>query len=266
MPRQPRQASGTGIYHVMMRGINHQNIFEDTEDYYQFISTLDRVRIQYDDNGNPFGTNCTYYAYCLMSNHFHLLIREREESVSETVKRIASSYVYYYNRKYGRDGHLFKERFKSEPVNDMAYFTILLRYFHQNPIRAGIAGNVKDYEYSSWSEYDGEVEPVFRVCDTETVLSRIPYTDLEVWVNAPLPDNAHFLDNDDEKPKLRLSDDQVWQQIIKIAGVTSNSDFQRLDKTKQREAIGLLRGLGASVRQLERLTGISRGIIQLAKS
>lgn len=68
------------------------------------------------------------------------------------------------------------------------------------------------------------------------------------------------LDNDDEKPKLRLSDDQVWQQIIKIAGVTSNSDFQRLDKTKQREAIGLLRGLGASVRQLERLTGISRGL------
>ena len=113
MPRQSRQSSGTGIYHVMMRGINHQNIFEDEEDYYQFISTLDRVRIQYDDNGIPSGKNCTFYAYCLMSNHFHLLIREREESVGETVKRIASSYVYYYNRKYGRDGHLFKERFKS---------------------------------------------------------------------------------------------------------------------------------------------------------
>ena len=51
-----------------------------------------------------------------MSNHFHLLIREREESVGDTVKRIASSYVYYFNRKYGRDGHLFKERFISEPV------------------------------------------------------------------------------------------------------------------------------------------------------
>jgi len=67
-----------------------------------------------------------------MSNHFHLLIREREETVGETLKRIASSYVYYYNRKYGRDGHLFKERFKSEPVNDMAYFATLLRYIHQN--------------------------------------------------------------------------------------------------------------------------------------
>ena len=106
MPRQARQASGTGIYHVMMRGINHQNIFEEQEDYYQFIATFDRMRVHYDEDGSPSGINCTYYAYCLMSNHFHLL---------------AGSYVYYYNRKYGRDGHLFKERFKSEPVNDMSY-------------------------------------------------------------------------------------------------------------------------------------------------
>ena len=158
MPRQPRKSSGTGIYHVMMRGINHQTIFEDEEDNYQFINTLDRMRVRYDDEGNPSGSNCTYYAYCLMGNHFHLLIREREESVGETIKRIASSYVYYYNRKYGRDGHLFKERFKSEPVNDMAYFTVLLRYIHQNPVKAGIVENVKDYEFSSWGEYDGTVE------------------------------------------------------------------------------------------------------------
>ena len=99
------------------------NIFEDEEDNHQFINTLDRMR----------------------GNHFHLLIRERDERVGETVKRIASSYVYYYNRKYGRDGHLFKERFKSEPVNDMAYFTVLLRYIHQNPVKAGIVERVKDY-------------------------------------------------------------------------------------------------------------------------
>lgn len=84
-------------------------------------------------------------------------------------------------------------------------------------------------------------------------------------MNDPLPNDAHFLNNDDEKPKFRLSDDQVWQQIIKITGVTCSSDFQKLNKTKQREAIGQLRELGASVRQLERLTGIGRGIIQFAK-
>lgn len=265
MPRQPRTESGTGIFHVMMRGINHQNIFEDEEDNYQFINTLDRMRVRYDDEGNPCGSNCTYYAYCLMSNHFHLLIRERDEKVGDTVKRIASSYVYYYNRKYGRDGHLFKERFKSEPVNDMAYFTTLLRYIHQNPLKAGIVEKVKDYGFSSWGEYDGTVEPVFQICDTRTVLNRIPFIELDALVNVPLDDDCNFLDNENEQPRLRLSDDQVWQQIIELTGVTCSSDFQKLEKQRQRAALAQLRETGASVRQLERLTGISRGIIQFAK-
>ena len=113
-----------------------------------------------------------------MSNHFHLLIREREERVGETIKRIAGSYVYYYNRKYGRDGHLFKERFKSEPVNDMSYFTTLLRYIHQNPVKAGIVEHVREYEFSSWGEYDGSVDSVFQICDTAAVLRRKPYEQL----------------------------------------------------------------------------------------
>lgn len=265
MPRQSRQPSGTGIHHVMMRGINHQNIFEDAEDYYQFITTLDRVRVQYDDLGLPCGTSCTIYAYCLMANHFHLLIRERKETVGETVKRLASSYVYYYNHKYQRDGHLFKERFKSEPVNDMEYFTVLLRYIHQNPLKAGIVEKVKDYEYSSWGEYNGTVDPAFQVCDTRPVLNRIPLNDLEAWVNDPLPDDYNFLDNENEQPRLRLSDDQVWQHIIELTGVRNSSDFQKLDRDKQRESLRMLRDRGASVRQLERLTGVSRGIIQFVK-
>ena len=246
----------------MMRGINHQNIFEDTEDYYQFLITLDRMRVQYNDFGLPCGSNCTYYAYCLMSNHFHLLIRERGEKIGDTIKRLASSYVFYFNRKYGRDGHLFKERFKSEPVNDMEYFTVLLRYIHQNPVKAGIVEKVKDYGYSSWGEYDGSVEPVFQICDTRTVLNRIPFKCLEKWVNEPLADDVCFLDNDKEKPRLRLSDEQTWQEIMRLTGVTNSSDFQKLDKDQQRETLSILKDSGASVRQLQRLTGLGRGFIQ----
>lgn len=75
---QAREASETGTYHVMMCSINHQNILEDEEDNWQFINTLDWMRIHYDDEGTPSGSNCTYYAYCLMLNHLLLLIRERE--------------------------------------------------------------------------------------------------------------------------------------------------------------------------------------------
>ena len=97
------------------------NFFEEQEDYYQFLNTLDLMAQSYESDGTPAGRNYILYAYCLMSNHIHLLIREREDTIGMAIKRIASSYVYYYNHKYSRDGHLFRERFKSEPVNDMAY-------------------------------------------------------------------------------------------------------------------------------------------------
>lgn len=79
MLRQPRESSGTGIYHVMMRGINRQNIFQEQEDYFQFLTNLDVMSQSYEFDGTPIGRNYILYAYCLMSNHIHLLIRERED-------------------------------------------------------------------------------------------------------------------------------------------------------------------------------------------
>ena len=99
MARQIRKKSGTGIYHVMLRGINRQDIFEDNEDYLQMTSI--------------------FYAYCLMSNHLHLLIQEREDNISDIVKRIGVTYAHYFNKKYERNGHLFQDRFRSEPVDDI---------------------------------------------------------------------------------------------------------------------------------------------------
>ena len=190
-----------------------------------------------------------------------LLIREREESVGETIKRIASSYVYYYNRKYGRDGHLFKERFKSEPVDDMAYFVTLLRYIHQNPVKAGMVMNVMDYAYSSWGEYTGGVEPVFQICDTATVLKRVPFYQLNDLVNEMLPEDVRCIDIEDPS-RVRPSDDQVWQMIIEMVNVTNSSAFQKLDDELKRRVLKELKAKGASHRQLERLTGVGRGLIQ----
>jgi hypothetical protein len=165
-----------------------------------------------------------------MSDHFHLLIRKREESVEETVKGIASSYLYYFIRKYRLDGHLFKERFKSGPVNDMAYFTVLLRYIHHNPVKAGTVQRVKDSEYISWGYFEETIEPLFQICDTGIMLNRIPFRDLEEWKNEPLDDEVQCLDNDKDRPRLRLSEAQVWREIIKIASVSNSSSFQQLDK------------------------------------
>ena len=91
MPRQVRKRSGTGIYHVMLRGINRQDIFEDETDYQQMTACLRSLTERRDESGVLLQPLCTLYAYCLMSNHIHLLIRERDESVSEIVKKLGKS-------------------------------------------------------------------------------------------------------------------------------------------------------------------------------
>ena len=261
MPRKARNKSTTGIYHVMMRGINHQVIFEDDEDNQYFISCLERMGFINGDDGSPLVQGCTYYAYCLMSNHFHLLIREREEKIDQTLKRIADAYVYYYNRKYQRSGHLFKERFRSEPVDNMNYFTTLLCYIHQNPVKAGIVDNVADYAYSSWREYSGEIYSQARICHVEAVLRKIPFEELKELVYTPLPENVGIIDIDDEPLRHRLSDEQV-KELIKIYSHCNNAtEFQRLERSIQAVFIHTFREQGASWRQLERLTGLSRGFL-----
>ena len=176
------------------------------------------------------------------------------------IKRIASSYVYYYNHKYSRDGHLFRERFKSEPVNDMAYFVILLRYIHQNPVKAGIVNKVNDYEFSSWHEYEDKNSTLFPLCDTRTVLNRIFFEELNELVNEPLSDDIVCLDIEDAS-KGRPSDDQVMMLIKEKTGATNSSAFQQLPADIKKSVLIELKGKRASLRQLERLTGISKSMI-----
>ena len=128
----------------MLRGINKQLIFEDEEDYDCFLEILRECKEL---------CNFKIYAYCLMGNHVHLLIKAQENNLETIFKRIAGRYVYYYNVKYQRVGHLFQDRFKSEPVEDDAYLLTVLRYIHQNPVKAKLCKKVEEYCYSSIGEY-----------------------------------------------------------------------------------------------------------------
>ena len=93
MPRQAWKRSKTGIYHIMIRGINRQMIFQEDDDYVKFFESLRRVKEK---------SRFRIYGYCLMGNHVHLLLHEGEESISLVMQRICSSFVYWYNWKYDR--------------------------------------------------------------------------------------------------------------------------------------------------------------------
>ena len=265
MPRQPRTASGTGIYHVMLRGINRQDIFEETEDYVRMLSCMQQMLEQYDDQGNRLPPLCTFYAYCLMSNHVHLLLRVNQEDIGSTIKHLAVMYAIYYNQKYSRSGHVFQDRFKSEPVNDMAYFVTLLRYIHQNPTKAGIVSKVGDYEWSSWKEYTSEVPAALGLCATNAILKRMSFADLQELVEAPLDDDVQCLDLD-ETVRVTVGDREVRQHLQERFGISDSIKVQTLDKELRNEIIISCLELGTGLRQLSRLTGVTYGVINRIKS
>ncbi|SHK46794.1 transposase, partial [Paramaledivibacter caminithermalis] len=141
MGREKRKRSITGIYHIMLRGIDGQNIFIDDEDREKFMKALFKAKGQF-----------LLYGYCLMDNHVHLLIKEDEE-IGTSIKRITVGCVQWHNNKYGRVGHLFQNRYKSEVVESEFYLLVLLRYIHQNPVKAKIVKTISEYKWSSYNNY-----------------------------------------------------------------------------------------------------------------
>lgn len=263
MPRQSRQHTGTGIYHVMMRGINRQDIFEEQEDYRQFLYRLQNLVDPIDVNGEHIPSYCHVYAYCLMSNHVHLLLRERSESVSVSLKRLAVSYAAYYNKRYQRVGHLFQDRFKSEPVNDMEYFVTLLRYIHQNPVKAGICSKAEDYVWSSWQEYLNDDGLLPTLCYTRAVLKRITLDELKGLVDEAIEGEITDVEYTTDE---RLTDDDIRLYMQALWQLDHPADLQKKGKLERNEILAGAIQYGAPLRQLSRLTGISYGVIQRINS
>ena len=162
MPRQQRIKSNSGYYHIMLRGNERRNIFLDDDDKLRFIETIYQKKQE-----NKF----YLHAFCLMDNHIHLLINEGTEDIAKVIKRIAVSYVFYFNKKYKREGHLFQDRFRSEIVEDNAYVLALIRYIHQNPVKANIVKYPGNYQWSSYNEYLEENKYKYSVLDKEMILS-----------------------------------------------------------------------------------------------
>ena len=158
MPRLSRETSPTGVYHVMLRGINRSPIFADEDDCRKFVKILRQITHPKDADNKPLPPYCNIHAYCLMTNHIHLLIAEGAEPLANTMKRIGVAYVSYFNKRHDRLGPLFHDRFRSEPVAKAAYFITLLRYIHCNPVEAGIVDAPGKYQWSSWHEYDGSIK------------------------------------------------------------------------------------------------------------
>jgi len=194
-------------------------------------------------------------AYCLMENHVHLLLRDIGDQLDVIMKKIAGSYAYYYNHKYDRSGHLFQDRYGSEAVENDACLLTVIRYIHRNPEKAGMA-KAADY---CWSSYDAYLKPRKEV-DNAKALEMIGGSEQFEGFMASAAEEVCL----DIREKQSIWDDTAKEWICSHCGVTSGTQLQQWEKKPRDAALRELKGMGLSVRQLERLTGINRGVVQKA--
>ncbi len=142
MPRRARLDAPGTLHHVIVRGIEKRRIVDDVADRKSFVDRLGELAA---------ATETGIYAWALMTNHAHILLRSSEIGLSGFMRRLLTGYAIYYNRRHRRWGHLFQNRYKSIICDEDAYFKELVRYIHLNPLRAKLVKNLSKLERYRWS-------------------------------------------------------------------------------------------------------------------
>jgi len=254
MPRSAREKSKTGIYHVIFRGVNQKPIFHDDEDNRRFLTTIERYKSL---------ASIKVYGWCLMGNHAHLLLHECGDSLSAALKRIGISYVSYYNDKYVTTGHLFQDRYKSESVESDDYLLTVIRYIHQNPVKAGMVESPSEWKWSSCALYYGlkTIQP--DILDKNFILSLFSSNHSE----SPLKFKVFNEENGnveclDDVSIVRLTDSEARAQIKKVLPGISTDAVKNMPKTQRDELLRLIKGIkGVTQRQAAELLGVSQTLI-----
>ena len=257
MPRTARQISKTHIYHVMLRGNEKKNIFLDDEDKSRFINTIYHKK---EDDG------FCLYAYCLMDNHIHLVIKEQKDLISNIMRRIGTSYANYFNKKYKRVGHVFQDRYKSEPIEDERYLLSVIRYVHNNPVKAGIC-RIEEYKWSSYQLYIQGEKGQKKLIEHEEILSYFSEDrDRAIILFKEFnnqEDNDDFMDMEEE-----LLNEEETLEYINSYLIEKNISLEHLKRREYREERDILvkELIGKSqlsLRKIAEILGINRETVRI---
>jgi putative transposase len=165
MSRRPRVWFPGAIYHITSRGNRRSIIFNNQEDYDRYLSLITETQAEL-----PF----QLHAYCLMSNHLHLLVETTTTPIQEIMWSIQTSYANYFNKRYQLDGHVFQGRYGAKLIDSQKYFVDAGRYIHMNPIDAELVEHPSDYKWSSYQYYVNGNPPPF--LNTSKTISLFPGT------------------------------------------------------------------------------------------
>jgi len=252
MPRVPRNYSQTKVYHIILKGIDNQKIFFSNQDRKFFLKQLSITKNEF------------YYqifAYCLMDNHVHIIIRVEDEFLSKSMQSLSIRYAHYFNSKYKRVGPLFQSRFKSKNIEDERYFLEVCRYVHRNPENSRIS-KTEDYEWSSYKEYVGKT----RIITRNTLMSFFN-TKKEEFIKYTTQCNEKDMNDFTEYEIIqKLTDDQLFYIIKEEFDIPSDCNIYSYFKSKDNKEIGeviskIKKINGTNKTQVSRVTGIYKGRI-----
>ena len=246
MARSLREISSTGVYHVMLRGVEKRLLFLEDADRKRFLQTISDAKSTY---------NFKLLAWCLMSNHIHLLIEDTDGEISAIMHRIDGTYAKYFNEKYGRVGSLFQGRFKSKPVEDEAYLVVLLAYIHNNPQEAGVC-SASSYRWSSYHEYVGKA----RLADTSDTLEMLGGVQAFADLVSAGADLSCFDEDGLFDPTVRVNP----KVTLALAGLPEIFEDRALTREERGRAMEILKSCGYSNKEIGECLGISASTVSRA--
>jgi len=239
----------------MMRGNNREAIFYKNSEKKYFLELLKQ---QVDNE------NISLSAYCLMDNHVHLLIYANLQKMSEALKWINIKFAGKYNYKYQRVGHVFQGRFKSEIIDTEEYFLQVIRYIHNNPIKAKITAKAQSYEWSSYNSYIGNKNSIIKAAEMQKVIALFSNS-IKNFVN------FHFEEDDSEF--LEIKEDLLKEREEKAQQIIKRHLLERYASTDLEGLLGLEKDIKENIikemisktrlthRRIAELMNVSRGMV-----
>jgi hypothetical protein len=261
-----REKSKIGVYHVLVQGAGNNELFHDDEDYQVFVEYLAKLMKEaWAEDDEPDRPYFHTYAYCLTPKQFRLIVKEEKYQVSAIMQSISQLYSRYYSGKYNSYGPLYRRRYYSEPINDPERLEVVMRYVHQEPLRVQGSGftvhDMDEWAWSSWHEYVGQESDLPIVCEKPDACHDLTAEQWRALLSKPLPEGTKCLEPKEYRAP-KPTETQVLSMVRLMTSATNWNEFNAFPKDERLKTIKQLLQNGASIRQMEKLTGIGRGVIQ----
>lgn len=248
MPRLARRIAASGFYHVMLRGDGRRILFEVDSDRREFLGFLEKYGTKYD---------AEFHAWCLMDNHVHLLIHDKSNALDKVMHDLCTSFARYYNEKNDRVGSVFQNRFTSIPIESDEGLLKVMRYIHQNPMKACLT---KDLHYP-WSSYDDYFRGA-SFTSTNLILDMLGGTDEYIKFCNQIDEKTYFMI--EKEISGQLTDGEALELAKDCLGEKKFNRISSMGKLERDNCFRVLHRHGIPKRQVARLTGMGRSIVQRA--